>query len=119
MNTKRRQFALVTLLVVVAAALPVVAEEPEGLIDAPYLLDTGLRSRSISFETPTGEPASGGKAASNLGASRKGAPARTIQPGETVQLCDIRGSGTIRHIWMTTEGEPVIQRACMIRGWWD
>jgi len=119
MNTKLRRFALITLLAVAAAALPVVAEEPKGLIDAPYLIDTGLRSRSISFENPTGEPARGGKAASKLGEGRKGAPARTIEPGETVQLCDIRGSGTIRHIWMTTEADPVIQRACVIRGWWD
>jgi hypothetical protein len=121
MKTKRRHLALVSLFIVAAATAvqPVVAEESGSLIDTPYLLDTGLRSRSISFENPTGEPGSGGKAASKLGAGRKGAPARTIQPGETVQLCDIRGSGTIRHIWMTTEADPVIQRACVIRGWWD
>ena len=30
-----------------------------------------------------------------------------------------RGPGTIRHIWMTTEQEPVNQRAMIIRVWWD
>ena len=51
-------------------------------------------------------PGEGGKAASNLGVGRKGAPCRTIKPGETVQLCDIEGPGTIRHLWMTTQAEP-------------
>src|SRR5262245_26129730 len=51
----------------------------------PYQLDTSLLSRSISFENVTGEPGAGGKAASNLGVGRKGAPARDIKPGETVE----------------------------------
>ena len=63
------------------------------LIDKPYNLDTGMTSRSISFENPTGEPGQGGKAASNLGPGRKGSPSRTIKPGETVDLCDIQGPG--------------------------
>jgi len=85
----------------------------------PYRLDTGLVSRSISFENPTGAPGEGGKAASNLGPGRKGAPAREIKPGETVLLCDVKGPGTLRHIWMTTSGEPTIQRECVIRAYWD
>ena len=43
----------------------------------PYLLNTGLVSRSISFENPTGAPGEGGKAASKLGIGRKGKPAIT------------------------------------------
>ena len=35
------------------------------VVTEPYLLDTGLVSRSISFENPTGAPGEGGKAASN------------------------------------------------------
>jgi hypothetical protein len=54
-----------------------------------------------------------------LGPGRKGAPSRRIEPGETVQLCDIQGPGTIRHIWLTTAREPVVQRACVVRAWWD
>lgn len=95
------------------------AQRHGDLIHQPYLLDTGLISRSISFENPTGAPGVGGQAASRLGPGRKGAPSRSIQPGETVQLCDIQGSGTIRHIWMTTAREPIVQRACVIRAWWD
>ena len=90
------------------------------MIHQPYLLDTGLVSRSISFENPTGAPGEGGKAASNLGVGRKDAPAKQIKPGETVQLCDIEGPGTIRHIWITTR--PRCRSSCAawcIRAWWE
>jgi len=103
----------------VAMGTATFATSPPDLLGKPYELDTGLKSRSISFENPTGAPGKGGKAASNLGAGRKGAPSRDIKPGETVELCDIKGAGTIRHIWITTEGDPLVQRACVIRAWWD
>ena len=94
----------------------------EGGIDfvaEPYRLDTDLVSRSISFESPTGAPGEGGKAASNLGVGRKGAPQKAIQPGETVVLCDIEGPGMIRHIWMTTQLNPLNLRGLVIRGYWE
>lgn len=94
------------------------AQQPD-LIHEPYNLDTGLLSRSISFENPTGAPGAGGKAASRLGPGRKGSPSRSIKPGEEVQLCDIEGPGTIRHIWLTTARDPVAQRALVVRAWWD
>lgn len=107
--------AWIGLLGIVSASQ---AQQPD-VVHQPYLLDTGLTSRSISFENPTGEPGKGGTASSNLGPGRKGAPARTLQPGETVQLCDISASGTIRHIWITTAREPEVQRAGVIRAYWD
>lgn len=93
-------------------------------------LNTGLKTRSISFENPTGEPGSGGKAASNLGPGRKGAPNKQVMPGEEVVLMDIKGSGTIRHIWMggsfieldwmeRTEGRKKMLRSTIIRAFWD
>ncbi len=88
----------------------VAAQSPVDLIHEPYRLDTGLTSRSISFENPTGEAGAGGRTASPLGVGRKGAPARQIKPGEEVVLCDIEGPGTIRHIWLTTDQNPVVQR---------
>ena len=94
------------------------AKDP-AVIHQPYQLDTGLISRSISFENPTGAPGEGGKASSNLGAGRKGAPAKTIKPGETVQMCDIQGSGTIRHIWVTCNHDPAALRSFVLRVWWD
>ncbi len=110
---------LVVLLGVVSFCLTTHAEPPVDLAAQPYRLDTGLTSRSISFENPAGEPGRGGTASSHLGIGRKGAPSRIIEAGQTVPLCDISGPGTIRHIWMTTDQAPTTQRACVIRAYWD
>ncbi|HPM83678.1 MAG TPA: DUF2961 domain-containing protein [Candidatus Anammoximicrobium sp.] len=110
---------IASIALMLAASSPSFAQPPGDLIHQPYLLDTGLVSRSISFENPTGAPGEGGQAASNLGVGRKGAPSRRIAPGETVQLCDIEGPGTIRHIWITTDRAPIVQRACVIRAYWE
>ncbi len=106
-------------VLVLAASSAANAQSGGDVLHHPYLLDNGLTSRSISFENPTGAPGEGGKAASNLGVGRKGAPAQQIAPGETVSLCDIEGSGVIRHIWITTDRTPIVQRACVIRAYWD
>jgi len=93
-------------------------------------LGTHLKSRSVSFENPTGEPGKGGMAASkDLGVGRKGAAANTIKPSQTMVLCDINNSGTIRHIWMTGtfvkhdfRPEPernTMLRSTIIRAYWD
>jgi hypothetical protein len=111
--------SLAAALLAFAAGRPATAQEPPSVIHEPYLLDNGLASRSISFENPTGAPGNGGKAASNLGVGRKGSPCRTIKPGETVELCDIEGPGTIRHLWVTTEGKPANLRSLVIRGVWE
>ena len=108
-------FAVFLAAFCLIAVLPVITAQ----IHEPYTVDAGIVSRSISFENPTGAPGEGGKAASNLGVGRKGSPARTIKPGETVQLCNIEGPGTIRHIWITTQREPDNLRSCVIRAWWD
>jgi hypothetical protein len=97
----------------------VAAQQPSDLIHQPYQLDTGLVSRSISFENASGAAGEGGKAASNLGVGRKGLPSKQIKPGETVQLCDIQGPGTIRHFWLTTVHHPAALRGLVLRGWWE
>ncbi|NQT81536.1 DUF2961 domain-containing protein [bacterium] len=89
------------------------------VIQKPYLTDTGVESRSITYENRAGEKGAGGKAASKLGVGRKGSPAVNIAPGATFELCDIKGPGVIRHIWMTTRGEPVNLRSLVIRAYWD
>jgi len=112
----------VVLLALAATSCQSAAKAPANksdVISEPYLLDTGLLSRSICFENPTGAPGEGGKAASKLGVGRKGAPAITLTIGQTVQLCDIQGPGTIRHIWMTTSNNPMNLRSLVIRAWWD
>lgn len=106
--------------VLILSTATTMADGPDViLIEQPYNLDTGMISRSISFENPTGKPGEGGKAESPLGPGRKGAPSRTIKPGETVELCDIEGPGAIRHIWMTTAHDDADLRTLVIRGWWE
>jgi len=85
----------------------------------PYVLDSSSESRSISFENPTGAKGAGGQAASNLGVGRKGAPAKSIKAGETVELCNITGPGVIHHLWMTTRQDPENLRGLVLRAWWD
>jgi hypothetical protein len=101
------------------AAAAVFAQQPPDVIHQPYQLDTGLVSRSISFENPTGAPGEAGKAASRLGQGRKGAASRNVKPGETVQLCDIEGPGTIRHIWVTISHAGDELRSTVLSAWWD
>lgn len=116
-----RKFAprLLATILLCSTAVAAWAQMPSAIRE-PYLLDTGLLSRSICFENPTGEPGKGGQAASHLGVGRKGAPAKEIAPGQTVELCDIaNGPGTIRHIWMTTERDPKNLRSLAVRVWWD
>jgi hypothetical protein len=117
MKSQIKSTLIVTMATVVL--LTTRAEPVPDLVTHPYRLDTGLDSRSISFENPTGAAGQGGRSASNLGPGRKGAPAREIKPGETIQIGDIHGPGTIRHIWMTTSSEPMVQRACVIRAYWE
>ena len=70
--------------------------------DAPYQF-SGLESRAVTQENPTGAKGVGGKGRGN-GNGRKGAPAfRNIAPGETKTLCDIEGPGMVRHLWITVE----------------
>lgn len=82
-------------------------------------IGVNLASRSISFENPEGRVGGGGRAASPLGTGRKGAPARFVAPRETIQLCDIVGPGTIRHIWLTTRQHPEISRGVVVRAYWE
>jgi hypothetical protein len=99
-------------------AFSLAAQQPD-LVRQPYLLDTGLNSRSISFENPTGAPGEGGKASSVLGPGRKGAAWHDFLPGETVTLCDLDGPGTIRHFWMTVPRSPSNLRSLVVRGYWE
>ncbi|WP_420428530.1 glycoside hydrolase family 172 protein [Kordiimonas sp.] len=88
-------------------------------LDDMYTLSTGIVSRSISFENPTGAVGSGARAASPLGIGRKGDPARHLHPGETITLADIEGIGIIRHIWLTTHPKLALLRGIILRFYWD
>lgn len=89
------------------------------LSGAPYVWKSGLVSRSVSFENPEGKAGGGGMESSPLGQGRKGSAVRHIENGETVQLADIIGNGTIRHIWLTTHDKPHLLRGSLIRIYWE
>ncbi len=84
-------------------------------------------SRSISPENPTGEPGGGGRAVTGLGANAardlgpgwKIAPKLAVQPGETLTMADISGSGAIQQMWMTFGGNRGRFRNYIFRIYWD
>jgi len=58
----------------------------QSYVDAPYIVDVPVESRSIAFENPTGEKGQAARAASKLGVGRKGAPSKSIKPGESLPV---------------------------------
>ena len=43
-----------------------------------------------------------------------------LKPHETYLICDIQGSGIIKHIWMTiASSDPYYLRKLVLRMWWD
>ncbi|MDQ1520847.1 MAG: hypothetical protein QOI55_1920 [Actinomycetota bacterium] len=84
--------------------------------DDPSIIDTTLDSRAVTFENPTGARGAGGQSHGG----RKGAPSRLIRPDETVDLCDLEGPGTIRHIWCTVPpARPEVMRALVLEAFYD
>ena len=82
----------------------------------PACIDPSLDCRAVSFENPTGQRGGGGQACGG----RKGAPSRRLVPGERVVLADLRGPGTLRHVWMTfPPAPPEIMRALWIEVFYD
>ncbi len=93
-----------------------------GLGNIPLL--SNEKSRSISAENPTGEPGGGAKVVpsaddpgSELGRGWKVRPAITLKKASLTTLAQIKGPGTIRHIWMTVD--PKAYRDCILRFYWD
>lgn len=89
------------------------------MLQAPYRIPRHLQTRAVSFENPDGRPGGGGRARGPLGVGRKGAPARMIAPGETVELADIAGPGMLRHVWLATYDVPDTMRGTILRIYWD
>ena len=93
-----------------------------GLGSLPILSDA--KSRSISAENPTGEVGGGAKdkpdanhPASMLGKGWKVRPYVPLPKESTTTLADIKGPGTITHIWLTVD--PKAYRDCVLRFFWD
>jgi len=83
------------------------------------------KTRSVSPENFTGEKGKGGMAtegngkncARELGVGWKVSPCVTVKPGETFTMADIKASGAINHIWLTTSGFN--WRDFIFRIYWD
>ena len=90
---------------------------------SPLALPRGVRSVSFNAENPTGARGIAAQAASNLGASRKGAAWGRLPSGGSLTLVDATGPGVIRHIWLTvapaTENDPFVLRNLVLKAWWD
>jgi hypothetical protein len=85
-------------------------------VSDPSFIDPRFDSRSVSFENPTGARGMGGQARGG----RKGAPERVLKPGEKVVLADLKGPGTVRHIWMGINiGLPEIMRSLQLEVFYD
>jgi hypothetical protein len=82
----------------------------------PAFIDPRLDSRAVTFENPTGARGAGGSAHGG----RKGAPSRTVAPGERVVLADLAGPGVVRHLWLTVPaGRPERLRALVLEVRYD
>ena len=75
-----------------------------------------LQTRWFSFENPTGEK---GKAAhTNNGA--KGSAWKYIQPGQTLTLVNVKGSGSIQRVWLTLKNRSATMlHSLIINMYWD
>ncbi len=85
---------------------------------------SNAKTRSISLENFSGEKGKGGmavegagaKAARDLGQGWKISPCVGIQPGETILMGEVSGSGAVQQIWMTPSGS---WRLSILRIYWD
>jgi hypothetical protein len=118
MNLSMMQWKRVVLVSLLSGLGAVTGSEAD-VVHEPYHVSTPLESRSVSFENPSGERGNCGQAASKLGVGRKGSPACTLKPGETIQLADIQGRGTLRHLWITTAHDALNLRSLVVRVYWE
>jgi len=86
---------------------------------------SNAKTRSVSPENFSAEPGKGGMAlegtgkscARELGQGWKISPSVSVKPGETFCMADIKASGAINHIWLTTSGKN--WRDFIFRIYWD
>lgn len=79
--------------------------------------ETPLETRWYTFENREGKRGGGGTARYG----RKGAPATSLKKGESLVLADIKGSGTIRRMWLTLFDHSTTSalRGMVVEMYWD
>jgi hypothetical protein len=88
----------------------------EGTVPIYHMPQGHVETRWFTFENPQGLKGEGGQARHG----RKGAPATHILPGESLNLVDVKGSGTVRKIWLALGSRtPEEQRAIVVEMFWD
>lgn len=80
-----------------------------------YEMPVNPQSRLSSFENPNGVKGSGGK----TNKTAKGNAFEFTEPGETKNLLDIKGEGTIQRIWLTIDHSPLKLRSLRLQFFWD
>ncbi len=83
-----------------------------------YNMPKDVQTRWSSFENLSAEKGEGGK----VGKGAKGYPFHVLQPGESVTLLDVSGSGIINRMWMTFDDLYNIEsehRSMKIEMFWD
>lgn len=87
---------------------------PKGM--PPYVKPAGVVTRWTSFENRSGARNAGCR----LNHGAKGSPCGRIDPGETLTLFDVTGSGLITRIWATLDDRtPAMLRSLRLEAWWD
>ena len=80
-----------------------------------YEMPVNPQSRLSSFENPNGIKGNGGK----TNKTAKGNAFEFVEPGETKNLLDITGEGTIQRIWLTIDHSPLKLRSLRLQFFWD
>lgn len=80
-----------------------------------YEMPVNPQSRLSSFENPNGVKGDGGK----TNKTAKGNAFEFMEPGETKNLLDIKGEGTIQRIWLTIDHSPLKLRSLRLQFFWD
>ena len=80
-----------------------------------YEMPVNPQSRLSSFENPNGVKGNGGK----TNKTAKGNAFEFMEPGETKNLMDIKGEGTIQRIWLTIDHSSLKLRSLRLQFFWD
>src|SRR5215204_6555085 len=99
------------LLIILFCLLITIMSQAQTLYEMPV----SPQSRLSSFENPNGVKGNGGKA----NKTAKGNAFEFMEPGETKNLLDIKGEGTIQRIWLTIDHSPVKLRSLRLQFFWD
>lgn len=80
-----------------------------------YEMPINPQSRLSSFENPNGVKGNGGK----TNKTAKGNAFEFMEPGETKNLLDIKGEGSIQRIWLTIDHSALKLRSLRLQFFWD